>query len=751
MLELKKISKVYQIGNEQLTALNEINLTFTSGEFVSILGPSGGGKTTLLNIIGGLDQYTDGDLIIKGKSTKDFESTDWDAYRNNSVGFIFQNYNLIPHISVLENVELGMTISGVEHDAKRKKAIDLLTRVGLKEQMNKKPGKLSGGQKQRVAIARALANNPEIILADEPTGALDTESSKQIMDLIQEISQEKIVIMVTHNPILAKVYSTRIVELLDGQIINDTNPPKEEAKEMGYHLTYTNMGFLVALVLSFNNLKTKVTRTLITAFAGSIGIIGVALVLAVSTGFSQNIKLLESETLYSLPISITRHTTSINLNLPTRYQTTKELVQEGVFNIYDASLNQAHTNKITFDYLEYVNQLNDKLYTSIEYKYGLRDVLLNQSDIGTRRITVSRFDWYQLSYDKLLLSEHFDIVAGDLPKAIDELVVIIDKNNRIGLPTLQGLNIDVTNEVLFEEVIGKEIVYPYSHNLYTKIDGLFQENTDYTSLYQSGQKLTISGVIKVKEDSTLNMNYGVYYQQELKEELISINQQSEICNKQREVDYNVLNGESFISQESKLTQLQYLGCDLKPTAIHIYPASYEAKEQIKTYLEQYNLDRTEEDKLLFTDFASNVGEALGTIIGMISTILVAFAGISLLVSSIMIGIITYVSVLERTKEIGVLRAIGARRKDISRVFNAEAVIVGLVAGLMGITLTFLLSYPLNILFNNLNQDFTNLVQLKIEHAFLLIIISVLLTFISGLIPSMIASRKDPVEALRHNE
>jgi putative ABC transport system permease protein len=751
MLQLKGISKVYSVVDQTFTALNNINLSFNSGEFVSILGPSGGGKTTLLNIIGGLDRYTAGDLLINGKSTIYFKATDWDAYRNNSVGFIFQNYNLIPHISILENVTISMTLSGISTDEKRKKAIELLNRVGLKDQIDKKPNALSGGQKQRVAIARALSNDPDIILADEPTGALDTESSKHVMELIKEISNDKLVIMVTHNPDLAETYSTRIIELKDGEVVGDSNRNMYKTAQSSYQLKHTQMSFLTALILSFQNLKTKLARTLITAFAGSIGIIGVALVLSVSSGFNDNVRILETEALYSLPISIARQTSSINLGLNTQGNINKGSKKEGYFNIYDSNTNTTHTNTITNEYLDYVNQLNPSLYSTIEYRYGIRDTLLYRTSLGAKRINTISLSWYQLNYDSDFLNEQFDLVAGRLPSESSDLLVIVDQDNRINIRTLQTLEIYQRQDVEFETILNKELVFPYNDVLYERNNELFIENTDLPNLYEHGKTLRIVGVLKVKDESTININYGVYYQQRLKEDIITENMESEVCIAQQSVNYNVLTGETFGTEATRTILLQSLGCELKPTSVNIYPASYEAKERIKTYLDQYNEGLPEQSKILYNDFASNLGEALGTIIHMISTILVAFSAISLIVSSIMIGIITYVSVIERTKEIGILRALGARKKDISRVFNAEAIIIGVLAGVMGVVLTYLLSFPLNNIFNRLNNEFTDIVQVEFIHGIILILISILLTYIAGLIPARIASRKDPVDALRHNE
>ncbi|MDF2698606.1 MAG: hypothetical protein K0Q49_162 [Haloplasmataceae bacterium] len=751
MMQLQNISKSYYIGNNEIPVLQGIDLTFESGEFVSILGPSGGGKTTLLNIIGGLDNYTDGDLIIKGKSTKQFKTNDWDAYRNNSVGFIFQNYNLIQHITILENVEMGMTLSGINSKERKKKAIQLLEQVGLKEHIYKKPNILSGGQKQRVAIARALANDPEIILADEPTGALDTVTSTQILDILNEISKDKLVIMVTHNPELASHYSTRIIRLTDGLVISDSKPTTSITREYHYKLVHTSMSFYTALKLSFNNLKTKISRTLITAFAGSIGIIGIALVLALGTGFSSNVNALETETLSTLPISITKIVANLNLGIVNQYIKKTEEFKEGFFNIYRPQNNQSHTNIITDNFIEYINNLNRDLYTSIEYRYGLKDTLYSKTANGIKKLSISALDWTQLPYNQKFIINNFDIVAGKMPESPNELTIIIDKNNQINVNTLNALAINTANDVSFQEVIGKELVFPTNKDFYIRSNHIYVENPNINQVYQNGQKLVISGVIRLNEESAINTNYGLYYKPILKETIINMNTTSEVCNKQKEVNYNVLTGDYFSYEATRTSLLQNLGCIHKPVSINIYPTSYNAKEQIKEYLDQYNINLPDEDKIIYNDLAETIGFTLGRIINMIQTILVAFAAISLVVSSIMIGIITYISVLERTKEIGILRSLGARKIDITSVFQAEAIIIGLMAGLFGISLTYILSFPLNSIINNFNYQLYNVVQLTLNHAIILIIISVILTFISGLLPSSIAARKNPVEALRQSE
>ena len=747
MLELKKITKIYTIGDIKTYALNDVSLKFKPGEFVAVLGPSGCGKTTLLNIIGGLDQYNSGDLLINNTSTKDYNEKDWDSYRNNSIGFVFQNYNLINHISILENVEMGLTLSGVNKEERRTKAIKTLKEVGLEDQMYKRSSQLSGGQKQRVAIARALVNDPDVILADEPTGALDSKTSVEVMNLIKEISKEKLVIMVTHNEEIATEFASRVVKLKDGFVIESNDELIDITKDEDYHLKKTSMSFLTALKLSFNNLKTKMGRTLITAFAGSIGIIGVALVLAISNGFGNEINKLESETLSTLPITITE--------IPLTFQNGPPFSTEGqtdnssdTFDPVYESEKVDHYNIITEDYLTYLEEMPNDYISSIQYYYGVQMLFMfKDNDIITTSSSANVM-FNELSNNTTYLEGQYDLVSGRLPESSNEVLIITTFNNEIDSHILEFLGFDVNLDVDFSNVINKEIRVAFSDDIeYTVAGTDVIANVDNTS-YQNGIILNVTGVLKAKKDGLEANTSGIYYHDELENLYIESNSDSETCETINNIPTSLLSPD-------QLTQLNLqkhaAGCVDNPLAINIYPASFEYKDEVLDYLDTYNSILPEEDQLIYTDLASTISGIMGNIITSISTVLVAFAAISLVVSSIMIGIITYVSVLERTKEIGILRSLGARKKDISRVFNAESFIVGLVAGTLGVLIAYILSFPINIVLERLLDGVKNVSALRIDHAIYLILISIALTSIAGLIPARIASRKDPVEALRHNE
>ncbi len=746
MLEIKNIVKIYQNGEIQTKALNDVSIRFRPGEFVAVLGPSGCGKTTLLNIVGGLDRYTSGDLIINGKSTKKFTDSDWDAYRNNSVGFVFQNYNLINHISILENVEMGMTLSGIDKDIRKAKAIEVLTKVGLEKQIYKNSSQLSGGEKQRVAIARALANDPDVILADEPTGALDTKTSEGVMELIREIAKEKLVIMVTHNRYIAEKFATRMVELKDGQVLESNEPDDLTDLEDTYKANKTAMRFSTAVKLSFNNLKTKFGRTLITAFAGSIGIIGVALVLAISNGFSGEISTLETETLSTLPIMITEVPLTFRGGPPMG-------IMDEAYNdtttfdpIYETDKVE-HYNIIDQTYLDYLNDIDSSYISSIQYNYGV-SLLLMYDDLGniaTSEENGVRFS--ELSNNESYLNGQFDLVSGQLPSNYSEVVIIVDVLNQIDNNILDFLGFDTTEDIDFDDVIGKEIVVAHNDDITINIDlGTIIKEVDQDS-YDNGIVLVVTGVLKAKSGGLETETSGIFYEDLLEEEFIDTNKDSMICTELRDANTDLLDPDQI-----NMLNLQMFasGCKETPLFINIYPESFELKDEVVKYLDEYNVDKVDVDKILYTVLAEQISGIMGTVITSISTVLIAFAAISLVVSSIMIGIITYVSVLERTKEIGILRSLGARKRDISRVFNAESSIIGFFAGVIGIVVTLLLSIPINIILYRIT-DFEQIAILRIEHGLYLILISVSLTFLAGLIPSRIAAKKDPVEALRHNE
>ena len=767
MLELKKIKKSYTTGEFTQQALKDVNIEFRKNEFVAILGPSGSGKTTLLNIIGGLDRYDEGDLIINNKSTKKFKDVDWDSYRNNCIGFIFQSYNLISHISILENVEMGMTLSGVNQTKRRKKALEVLKKVGLIDHVHKKPNQLSGGQMQRVAIARALANDPDIILADEPTGALDSSTSVQIMELIKEIAKDKLVIMVTHNPDLANTYANRIIEFQDGSLIKDSNPIKKEEKtKEKFKIKKTAMSFVTALKLSFNNIITKKGRTLLTAFASSIGIIGIALILALSNGFDIQINKFEENTLSSLPIVISEQAIELDEEMLSSLQEKDEKEEypslEKIYPQKPLDEVMVHTNKLTEEFINYVEKISDEKISGISY---MRTTALNLvGNINGIYKPISTTSLNMTSIPKKLdekstsgvILDNYDLLKGTLPSKKEDLIVIVDSKNRISSSVLDALGLDSNKEeISFDEIIGKEIKLILNDEYYTSLGSYFTLNTNYEQLYNSDRSITlkVSGIIRGKKDKMLvAAGSGITYTEELIDYVIEQNSTSSIVISQKNSDYNVLTGEKFDlttpdGLNSKDNLISYLGGDSVPMAIMIYPKNFETKDAIISYLDDYNLEIEDENKILYTDYADTISSLSSNIMDAITIVLIAFSAISLVVSSIMIGIITYISVLERTKEIGILRSLGARKKDIRRVFNAETFLIGLCSGTIGIIIARLLVFPANNIIEHLT-DLPSVAKMDPVHAIILIIISVILTVIGGSIPANMASKKDPVIALR---
>ena len=759
MLQLKKIKKSYKTGEFVQHALKGIDLEFRKNEFVAILGPSGSGKTTLLNIIGGLDRYDSGDLIINGKSTKKFKQSDWDAYRNNCIGFIFQSYNLISHISVLENVEMGMTLSGISAKKRHKKAMEVLKKVGLKDHAHKKPNQLSGGQMQRVAIARALANNPDIILADEPTGALDSKTSVQIMELIKEIAKDKLVIMVTHNPELANIYANRIVEFRDGELIDDSNPLEEKQKESTYNIKKTAMNHLTALKLSFNNIKTKKGRTLLTAFASSIGIIGIALILSLSNGFKLQIDKFEKDTLSQAPILISKQSMNMeNMSSMTEEDDLEKYPNEEVIHAQKTVENLMHTNKITKEYVKKIEEIKPELIGGISYQRATNINLLTKIDGKIKQIDSSIILPLPSTLDNkeaTVVKDNFEVIYGSYSTNKEDLILLVDEKNRVAESILKTLGLTEKN-INFKDIVGKEFKVILNDNYYKNLGEFYTINTDLDSLYKKENALTlkISGIIRGKEGSDFAKlsGSGLMYNNSLTEYIIEQNNKSEIVKKQKEVDYNVLTTEMFDTQteegkEAKEMMLSYLGADTTPVMIQLYPTDFDSKDEILKVLDEYNENKSEDDKIIYMDQAKLITTMSGSIMDAITIVLIAFSGISLVVSSIMIGIITYISVLERTKEIGILRALGARKKDITRVFNAETFIIGLTSGVIGLIIAKLLTFPANNIIEKLTE-LKDVAKLNPKHAIILLIISIFLTVIGGLIPSKVAAKKDPVEALR---
>ncbi|WP_138755376.1 ATP-binding cassette domain-containing protein [Paenibacillus sinopodophylli] len=791
-LRLTDIQKSYHSG-EVVHALKGVSLAFRESEFVSILGPSGCGKTTLLNIIGGLDRYDEGDLSLGGKSTKHFKDKDWDAYRNRSIGFVFQNYNLISHQTILQNVEIAMTLSGVSVAERRQKAKQALESVGLGTKLNKKPNQLSGGQMQRVAIARALVNDPDIILADEPTGALDSQTSLQVMEILNRISKTKLVIMVTHNGDLAEEYSSRIIHLRDGEVQSDSNPmlKDEQAKKQGnpsegeqLRLEATSMSLLTATSLSFKNLLTKKGRTLITAFAGSIGIIGVALVLALSTGLSNYITKLQSDTLSGFPVTITEGVQQGAAGPPEGSPFSQssgdedgEFINADAIYAYDSSASlELHANVLTPEYYEYISQIQTSLPDEInalsyDRKVGMNVLAKGEEDVVKYETSTALAStappgfgsvptyWQELpANDEFILSLYDLIGEGSrYPTTQNEVAIVVDSYNRIDQAFYEKLGIYTEDGYdKLSDFIGKKIlkVVP-NDNFYTQSEnGLFTPANaeSYDELFEiaDGLELTITGILRIKEESISSGGYlseGLVYTPELTDYIVQNAAESAIAVAQQASDRDVILNSPFVDDDAKQLRLRIFGADTSPSSINIYPKDFTAKNEIKQYLDDYNEGKEENDHILYSDMSEMIGSTIQTVLDTVSYVLVGFAAISLVVSTIMIGIITYVSVLERTKEIGILRSIGARKKDISRLFNAETLIVGFVAGSLGIVVSYLLTIVVNSIIANL-LDIEGIAQLTWTHAGALIIGSMVLTLLAGLIPAKAATKKDPVIALR---
>ena len=857
LLECKNIIKDYHTGNEVVHALKGISLTFRDNEFVSILGQSGCGKTTFLNIIGGLDHYTKGDLIINGKSTKDYVDKDWDTYRNHKVGFVFQNYNLIMHQNVLSNVELALTLTGVGKEERRKRAVEVLKKVGLEDQLYKKPTQMSGGQMQRVAIARALVNDPDILLADEPTGALDSATSVQIMDLLKAIAKDRLVIMVTHNPELAKEYSTRIIRLLDGEVQSDSNPvsDKEKLSASFETLKKPSMSFKTALSLSLNNLMTKKGRTFLTSFAGSIGIIGIALILSLSNGVQTYIDTVENDTMASYPIEIQDSSMDMASMMTAMMNIQKEdtkkdndITSRPYVNDILNSLSSEDKNNLTA-FKEYLDSNKGKEFVkntkAIEYDYGITPLIYNDNgDEGLVQVSpngllerlgfsdmmnlqnqfmssstmVNNEVWLKLPTSTILRDEEYELLDGKWAESYDEVVLAVDENNQITDYALYSLGlmdqdelVDNYNQLLNGNIdkieISKEqsyttaeildmtfkLVMPYE--LYKESNGIWidqSEDEEYVQqIVDHSIDVKVVGIIRPKESSVERMTMGgVFYTDAMQDHIIEQSSQSEIAQAQmNDPNTNIFTGQPFDKQEemtltnltdeqkmllasmseselmqdmasyneninstyeNNLKKVGVINADT-PTSISIYASSFEHKEKISELINEYNETEKENGNIAnvitYNDFIGMMLESVSSVIDMISYVLIGFVSVSLIVSSIMIGIITYISVLERTKEIGILRSIGASKKDISRVFNAETFIIGLISGCMGILITLILNYPICAIVEHYTEV-ANIAILPWQGGIILILINLVLTIMAGLIPSKIASKKDPVEALR---
>lgn len=765
MLELKSVSKSYKTGDFVQHALKDVSIEFRKNEFVAILGASGSGKTTLLNIIGGLDKYDKGDLIIDNTSTKKFKDIDWDRYRNNCIGFIFQSYNLIPHISLLVNVEMGMTLSGVNSKERRRRATEALKKVGLLEHAHKKPNELSGGQMQRVAIARALVNNPDIILADEPTGALDTKTSEQIMNLIKEIAKDKLVIMVTHNPEIAENYASRIIEFKDGKNISDSNPVKKEEKDDSkLNIKKTAMSFKTALNLSFNNIKTKKGRTFLTAFASSIGIIGIGLILSLSNGFNIEVENFEKDSLAQAPIIISEQAMNMseenmekmhNAMHGNESKLKKYSDKKFVYSQEDVMETMMHKNIINEEYVDYLKQMDMKYLSGIAYQSATALNIVNKNSEGYSLVDTSSWTVLPINPNEGkngIIEDNYDILAGEIDDTKPGLILQVDNKNQVFESNLKALGLD-GEKISFEDIMNAELKVVLNDDYYIDYNGSFIPNQNLENLYNNTNSITlkVQAIIRGKEDKEIiTSGNGFGYTNALTEMVIKANKESKIVKAQENVNYNILSKEVFDETSQTNTKdfmLAYLGSESIPYIIFLYPRDFDSKEYITDYLNKYNKDKEEKDTIQYTDMASMISSLSGSIMDAITIVLIAFSSISLIVSSIMIAIITYISVLERTKEIGILRALGARRKDIKRVFNAETFLIGLSSGVLGILIAYILTIPTNIIIENLS-GLANVAKLNIVHAIILIIINIILTLIGGAIPSRMASKKDPVIALR---
>ncbi|MGN1113517.1 MAG: ATP-binding cassette domain-containing protein [Oscillospiraceae bacterium] len=909
MLKLNQIKKDYVTGDSTVQALKGIDIEFRENEFVSILGPSGCGKTTLLNIIGGLDRYSEGNLIINGKSTKDFKDKDWDTYRNHSIGFVFQSYNLIPHQTVLANVELALTLSGVSKTERRKRAIDVLERVGLGDQLHKKPNQMSGGQMQRVAIARALINDPDILLADEPTGALDSETSVQIMELLKEISSNKLIIMVTHNPELAEKYSSRIVKLLDGRIIDDNNPytsteedrkiaevKQKKDKKKGKK---TSMSFFTALSLSCNNLLTKKARTFLTSFAGSIGIIGIALILSLSTGVQIYIDQVQEDTLSNYPLEITKTSTDMS-KLMSAMPKEEDIHNHDMDKVYSRTMLSDQLNTM-FEETKVNNLEKFKKYldnneeiknytTDIQYCYSTPlyvykadtsdgNVQVNPSTLLTDSGLYSQTQIDTISssgmasadvFSEMLenddvIRNQYDIIAGKYPEKYNEVVLVVDEYNELNDYVLYSLGIMDNSQIkglMKKAVSGEKIKLDSEKKTFTydelldlkfkvvlptdryKKDGskwidMSEDENFMKKAIANGTELKVVGILRPNKDaSATSIKGAIAYRHDLMTYVMDKVEKSDmVADQKNRKDTDIFTGLKFATDKdledknvnvvkssitssaqqqeqveqqektqaatstntvdpSKMTEtqkkymqtltdeqlallqqmqkesekkdtssetkakktvsdatyddnLEIMGVanEAKPSTVKIYPKDFASKEHITDIIDEYNNNCSDDDKIEYSDMIGIMMSSVTTIINAIGYILIAFVAISLVVSSIMIGIITYISVLERTKEIGILRSIGASKRDISRVFNAETLIIGLTSGLLGVGISYLLTIPINAIIKHIT-DIPMRATVPATGAVILVLISMALTLIAGLFPSRIAAKKDPVTALR---
>ena len=768
MINLKNIIKDYKVGKKIQRALNDISIEFENNGFVSILGPSGCGKTTLLNIIGGLDKPTAGSVSVNGKDINEFKSKELDAYRNSSVGFVFQDINLINHLNVYQNVEISLLLGGLKKKNRHKLIMDSLVKVGLSKYAKKKPSQLSGGEKQRVAIARAIVNNPKIILADEPTGALDSKTSVEIMKILKELSDKYLIVMVTHNKELAKNCSSRIITMLDGQIDSDIIIEENKKSNDDYLMKKTHLPILMSINLSFRNLLTKIARTLLTAFAGSIGIVAVALVLAVSSGVTKYINEVQTRSLINYPIII--RSSTVTSSSGSVYANREQYPSSNTILVTKYVTNYEHVNQIDKDFVDYVSNINEDNYTVINYSKSIKMLLITEKSGEYTRASTSYFS--EMIDSNSFMETQYDVIAGKLPTNYNELALVIDSYNSINANVLMSLGLDYTKEEFsFDEILG--IKYRYiSNNEYYYYDATnnryrFKGFSDATLYDNSSTELKVVGILRENPNCSYPLyDTGILYSSKLTDYILDLSNESDVVITQKEYgkDLNVLTGKPFEEysgiSSSQTIDYQYenqmisFAAVAPVTRINIYSKTFENRNEIENYVKSYEQYKGMTN-VTYYDYMSGVAKDFSTFITVLTKVLIVFGLISLLVSAIMISIITYISVLERYKEIGLLRSIGARKIDILGVFCSETAIIGIISGALGILFAYLLRFPINklvgdIIKNNLSLSVgaTNFVEFKTIIIFALIIGNILMTVIAGLIPSIIASLKQPAKVMR---
>ncbi|HHU55624.1 MAG TPA: ATP-binding cassette domain-containing protein [Acholeplasmataceae bacterium] len=771
MLELINISKEYRNGKKKTLALTNINVSFRSQEFVCVVGPSGCGKTTLLNIIGGLDNYSSGDLLIRGKSTKQYKSKDWDGYRNQAIGFVFQNYNLIPQLTVYENVELALTLSGLKKNARKEKILKVLQDVGLEGEENKYPNQLSGGQMQRVAIARAIINNPEIILADEPTGALDSKTAKQIVELLKEISKKHLVIMVTHNKELANTYATRIITLLDGSITLDTNPHKITKEQKKYTAKRSAMKLNQAIKLSFKNLLIKKLRTILIVIAGSVGIISVTLVLTISHSVKYYMEDIQKVTLSNEPITIRRQMDYSDPNEETL--DLENYPDSDIIPIVNRNRSYYRdVNNLSEDFINHLYNLDEDLYNFIDLKREVRMNIFTAYKNEYKR--VSSYAFTEMSSDLDFVETQYDLLYGKIPTEANEIALLIDINNSLDARVLSDLLIEYENRdsYTFSEIMKKEYSISFNDDYFKKHEvGIYFTNSNNKDLYEKGYKLKITGILRPSRNNSISLyQSGILYTPKLTDLIVERNLESDIVMEQLQygLSKDVLTGKPFEDEESAHSirtkeylyelQLTYLGIKKEVSIIRIYTDSFSSRNEINDHLKKYNENQDDQNKIYYYDYIDAISREFDAFVRVLTKVLIIFSAISLFVSAIMTGIITYVSVMERIKEIGILRSIGARKIDIANVFNAETGLIGFTSGILGITLGILLIKPIvKVITNILKQnnittfDLTQMDITKTNPLLILLILltSIVLTLIAGIIPAILAALKSPTEAIRN--